>query len=388
MYMRPLLSIVVPTKDRYIYLKDCIKCLCDLRTKHRNVEIIIQDNSSDNSEIIPIIKEYEGEIKYFYHQNPLSIIENCDLAIKHTTGEYVCVLGDDDGVADSIVLVASWMKEKNIESCLGRIVRYNWANFEHNHVKHKKFVIPIPLKINSYINLEAELKKVLAVGGTNMQRLPRVYHAIVSKSALERIYDKAGSYFPGASPDMANAVALCFVLNNHVSIDMPFIISGFSYHSGGLNIKKKQFKKIEDIKHLPKDTAKLWDPMVPKYWTGSTIWAESVIKSLRRMGRNDLMKFFNVNALYASFLHFDWPQRRLLYPLMHISNWILLPFYIIKLSFIRCRFLLKNKFQEFGVQKSYSKNDVLSLYEAIKEVNEYNQTNKYELDTVFTSTPK
>ena len=50
--MNPKLSIVVPTKNRYKYLYHLIDLVGDLDTNL--VELVIQDNSTDNTEIIDL----------------------------------------------------------------------------------------------------------------------------------------------------------------------------------------------------------------------------------------------------------------------------------------------------------------------------------------------
>lgn len=48
--MTPLLSIVVPTKNRYIYLFELIKLLASF--KRTDFEMVIQDNSTNNKQFI------------------------------------------------------------------------------------------------------------------------------------------------------------------------------------------------------------------------------------------------------------------------------------------------------------------------------------------------
>ena len=50
-----LLSIIIPTKDRYHYLKECITTVLSVNTD--DFELIIQDNTADNSEIRDFCEE-------------------------------------------------------------------------------------------------------------------------------------------------------------------------------------------------------------------------------------------------------------------------------------------------------------------------------------------
>jgi hypothetical protein len=105
---------------------------------------------------------------------------------------------------------------------------------------------------------------------------------------------------------MANAIASCKYAINYISIDIPFIISGQSISSaGGQGAQGQHFGEISKIKQLPKDTAAVWTPEIPYYWSGYTIYSESVIKSLKRMNMSEYLKEFNYEYLYAACLVFD-----------------------------------------------------------------------------------
>ena len=62
--------------------------------------------------------------------------------------------------------------------------------------------------VEGYLDVKSELKKVIKDGFGTLGLLPKVYQGVVSRQLLDKLYDKCGTYFPGPSPDMANAVAL------------------------------------------------------------------------------------------------------------------------------------------------------------------------------------
>ena len=92
---KPLLSIVVPTKDRYKYLRYLIEYVIELNNPQ--IEFVIQDNTANNKEIIEFLSDKLSEnIKYFYTKESIPIGENSDKAVLNSTGKYVCYIGDDD----------------------------------------------------------------------------------------------------------------------------------------------------------------------------------------------------------------------------------------------------------------------------------------------------
>ena len=156
------------------------------------------------------------------------------------------------------------------------------------------------------IDIKKELEDVLNFGGVKILNLPRIYHGIIRRDILEKIYIETNSYFPGPSPDMANAVAICKYIDKYEMIDVPLIISGHSKTSGGgQGAQGQHYGEISKLSFLPKDTAANWNEDVPFYWSGSTIYAESVIQALKRTNRIDLIKKFNFEYLIANCFVFD-----------------------------------------------------------------------------------
>ena len=105
--MNYVLSIIIPTKDRYIYLKECLKTLNNLSFKDQKVEVIVQDNTIDNKEIVDYLNDLNSNnIKYFHCTDNLSQTGNSDLAMTHVSGKYCCYIGDDDTITIAAIRMA------------------------------------------------------------------------------------------------------------------------------------------------------------------------------------------------------------------------------------------------------------------------------------------
>ncbi len=303
--MPVLLSILVPTKNRYESLFPMVRCLSQMFCDE--VEIIIQDNSENNEEYKERISSLKA-VKYFYTKEWLSVGDNFDKAILNSTGEYVISIGDDDAVVPEIVNVARLMKKYDIDSCRCRCTKYRWPtaliegkpSFEYYSCK-KAFQMP---------NVEKMLMKMLENGAHTLVENPCVYHGIIKRSLLDKVYEKTGSYFPGPSPDIANSAALQLVVKTHIITEMPFVVDGYSKASTGhMGEKKQHIGKLEEQSFLPKETVEKWSKELPRIWLPNTIWPESVIQSLKRCGREDLVKYMNFDAIYIKMLMI-YPQSK------------------------------------------------------------------------------
>jgi glycosyltransferase involved in cell wall biosynthesis len=303
--MKPLLSIIVPTKDRYEYLKPLISLIHSFHSE--DIELVIQDNTKVNTEILNFISDCDYKnLNYFHTIEQLSVARNSDLAILNSTGEYVCFIGDDDGVCAHIVSAVKWMASKNIDALKSTMTAYKWPSYNLSKVANFSSVLMMGFYDNNYKKIDAveELKRSLSEGGNGIALLPKVYHSIAKRSTLDKIYDIGETYFPGPSPDMANSVAMSFVVENFVYLNFPVIIPGNALRTSP-DAKKYQNQSplLSEIPFLPKNTEKQWETFIPKVWTSQTIMPESACKSLKYMGKTEyIAKYLNRDKLLAYFI--------------------------------------------------------------------------------------
>lgn len=300
---KPILSVVIPTKDRYQYLRVLLDTLFD--SKSQEFEVIVQDNSGDNSEFCDYLSKCEdSRLIYNHHPNWLPITDNCDMGIKLTKGEYIVMLGDDDGViVEDAIEMAKELKQKQLNAAVLPLILYEWPDIQHavwgdktsGALEVKKYSRTFRL-----IDGQSEISSLLNhAGAKGLGNLPRVYQGMVSSKAMNKLYDETGTYFPGPSPDMANAVGLTKYVGNYVYADHPIVIAGHSKNSGGgRGSSRSHHGEIKDLPHLPKDTADKWSKMIPFFWSGPTIYAESLRQALELTGR-ELDCPINYRYLYA-----------------------------------------------------------------------------------------
>lgn len=304
-----LLSIVVPTKNRYQYLKKLIELYIKLGTL--KVELVIQDNSDTNKEILEYLNEVNSPtIKYFYEDKHLSVSENSNLAVLNSTGEYICFLGDDDGFVLNIVECVSEMKEMGLEAAIFPQIVYNWPDFYDNSLFKLYSTLQMPKSLKSFnskwvkLDAKAELDDIMKKGFPNLGRMPRVYQGIVKRGVLDEVYKRCDTVFPGSSPDMGNAVALSTIVKNFAYKDSPIIISGQGSKVGGGErvLGRNNLMHIKDRESLPSDILERWSPFLPPYWCTETIWPQSAYETYNKLGIST--ELFNWDKILARFCVF------------------------------------------------------------------------------------
>ncbi|MBU1013321.1 MAG: glycosyltransferase family 2 protein [Bacteroidetes bacterium] len=377
--MKPLLSIVIPTKDRYEYLLELL--LFFIRVERDDFEVIVQDNSKDNIKIVEFLEKHnQKRIKYFYNGEHLSVVENADLAVANAIGEYVTMIGDDDGISMKLIDFLKKMNSK-YDAYLFNKPTYIWPDVTHRY-HSSNFSGTITIKeFNGQIadlNVDEIIANVLKVGGTRILNLPRVYHAVIKRSVMDSLRQTAGTYFPGPSPDMANAIAISNFVKKMAYVDIPYIISGTSVKStAGAGAIGKHIGEIKDQAFLPKETSALWSKNIPYYWSGTTIYAASTIRALESLNKIILLKKMNLSFLYASCLVFDKGMRKRIlntiwgkFGFSRIDCYIKLIYYLFEIYILRVKIYVRNKVLSKGKRNNNYQNltEIMSIGYAINTI--------------------
>lgn len=313
--MSPLLSIVVATRNRVPYCISLIKSILSI-DDHR-LQLIIQDNS-DSRELTDYIRNEVSDtrLKYRYTAPPFSSIQNFNAALDLAEGEYVCMIGDDDGVNPEIIEVANWASKNNIDAVSGNylVANYRWDNtgapntFFTNMDGDALTVLSFSGKIKQP-DIERNLRRLMRNGCTNHLNfdLPKLYHGIVKFSCLAKIKENSGEYIKGLSPDVYSALSLSCVVNRLVVFDYPLTIPGACGVSSSINEGQKRghSKQLKNAPHFRNRGNYIWSNEVPRLYSAQTIWSDSGFAALREMNRKDLIAMFNKYQLYANIIYSD-----------------------------------------------------------------------------------
>ena len=89
-------SVLLPTRNRLEYLRYAIETV--LRQDYQNWEIIVSDNCSEDDIAGYIASLNDPRIYYVRTDTFVPVTDNWNNALRLSTGEYVIMLGDDDGL--------------------------------------------------------------------------------------------------------------------------------------------------------------------------------------------------------------------------------------------------------------------------------------------------
>src|SRR5476649_2079134 len=121
-----LFSLVLPTvRGRADTFASALRTL--VRQEHADIEVVVQSNG-DDPEVSAVVERLgDDRVKLFATSEVLPISATWELALSHTTGEWVTVIGDDDGLLPDACAIASAVSaDVDVEVLSWRSAQYYW----------------------------------------------------------------------------------------------------------------------------------------------------------------------------------------------------------------------------------------------------------------------
>ena len=231
----PIFSLIIPTRERADTLKHTLQSA--LNQSSTDYEIIVSDNNGQD-DTKQVVKAFsDSRIVYLNTGKSLSMCDNWDYALKHARGDYVIIIGDDDGVmpngidrlqafiADNPSLIYSW-----------RTHEYFWPIGDHPPTltmevrKRKPFIM----------NLKKLVRFAVRWGAWRYGSLPLLYHAAVSKQILDKIRQQTGRVFHSTNPDVFMAFTLPVFSDTAINVGESITVNGRSAKSNGGSFVAKE----------------------------------------------------------------------------------------------------------------------------------------------------
>jgi len=244
-------SVLLPTRNRLELLRFAVETV--RRQDYDDWEIIISDNDSEQD-----IKEFsdslgDPRIKYFRTKRFLPVTENWNHALEKCSGDYVVMLGDDDGLLQGYFKTAKQLIEKFStpdfiytsaylfaypgvfpDSPDGFLRDYGYASFFRGG-KEAHW-----LDKNSAIKLVERSMNFKVCFGYNMQ------YFIINKRFINSLMS-AGPFFQSPYPDYYAANVLFLKAEKILVFPKPSVTIGISPKSFGFFYFNDQDKIVTDF---------------------------------------------------------------------------------------------------------------------------------------------
>src|SRR5262249_50913715 len=195
-------------------------------------EVIVCDNCSSPATREVVEGFASSRIKYVRAPEPLAMSDNWELALSHAAGEYVLLLGDDDG----LLPFALRELDRLLARTGARVIHWNAAFYlwptvnlpgEGNYLR-----IPLGREVRTVNG--PELIRAVASFRAGYNLLPMLYNSAVHRDLIASLREKAGRVFANKLPDVYSGFALGHVAGEYLSTEVPMTVAGLSHQSNGV----------------------------------------------------------------------------------------------------------------------------------------------------------
>lgn len=260
--MNPRFSVVVPTRERAETLRSCLRTV--LAQSFDDYEVIVCDNASSPATRQTVAEFRSPRVRYVRSDAPLAMSDNWELAVSHARGDYLTVLGDDDGLmpsalADLYRLIDQYDRPGAVQWFAGL---YTWPT------------IAVPEEAN-FLRLPLDSATTLVSGRDQLIRasryeigtdsLPMIYRSVIRADLVARHKEIVGRVFPTLYPDVYSGYAFAYLAGRYVTTSVPLSIAGLSGKSNGVaTLMRTDANPIaEEFERLHKQSGYVRHPTVP-----------------------------------------------------------------------------------------------------------------------------
>lgn len=244
---RPFFSVIVPTRNRSVYLRSAIQTV--LCQSFDDFELIISDNSDDDKTYNVVKSFTDKRIKYYRTDKVLLMADNFEFALTKAVGEYVTYFGDDDGLLPwSLKDAHELIQKEDADAVSSRLLLYNW-----NDLQYHANQIEIYSNLTEIHYCDKNIITEVLYGESTFQDLPMIYYSFISRELIEKAKSYLGRLFIAAAPDIISGLIFGYLANKYIIINKPLFIGGSSGQSTGVNtVHNIKNGQIEDFKKLLK----------------------------------------------------------------------------------------------------------------------------------------
>jgi hypothetical protein len=231
-------SIVIPTRERARTLAFTLRtCLVQ---EHDDFEVVVSDNHSSPATREVVDALAHPRLRYVRTPAPLAMTDSFEFAISQADGEFILMLGDDDGLlAHALPQIDRIIRMVDARALRWESVVYHWPDFiSHAGAMPDRLLVPLKLVGDHYAVrpvTSADMIRAAANFDVEYPRLPMSYcSSVVHHSLCDELRRRTGRVFLSESPDVYSAFAFAYVAGSYHSVNVPMAICGLSGHSNGV----------------------------------------------------------------------------------------------------------------------------------------------------------
>ncbi len=380
-------SILIPTYNKSKYLEFTLKSV--LENDYKNFELLISDDhSTDNTkEVLNSIND--SRVKILKPPIKLTQTKNYEFMLNYASGEWITILGDDDGVLPNFFeKLDNYLIQfdNSIEAIHTKPAFYYWDGVEDLYgdrvCDYQNFYEKPKIK-NSTISL------LLSLTGISVRtELPMIYTSgLIKRSLMMKIKKKSNNFFfHSVIPDYYSMISILYETKKYLQINEPLFWVGASKLSTGrgtniykdpspkdirsndydfINLNLELSGKISEKLHQVGLSPIYFFECIIKHPYINQKWKSNIIKYLVYAG--SLIQFYKIKIYYSyrskidlNFTNFN----SIIYSELRRNNlsklFFIFPLIIIFIAYnIKKLFLFCYRIKKFLIKRLYKKNYIL-----------------------------
>ncbi len=261
---RSRFSVVIPTRERPRTLARTLATCLD--QEYDDYEILVCDNGSTGATRQVVEEAGSSRVRYVKAPQPLAMSDNWELAVSSAEGEFVLVLGDDDGLMPHALReIDRLLKQTGSPLLRWETALYTWPDVnlpgQGNYLR-----LPTGSAMQN-VDARATIASVIKFEAPYV-RLPMLYNSAVHRNLIGTLRTRAGRVFPNRYPDVYTGFALASLAGSYPSTALPMSMAGLSGNSFGVaNLFHRGRSPLDQDFRVLNDQARLshhpWVPDLP-----------------------------------------------------------------------------------------------------------------------------
>ena len=224
----PLLTVIVPTIERPDTLIATLRTAVD--QKSQDFEILVGDNFSQDDTAAVVRSVADPRIRYVNTGRRLSMSDNWNFAIGHAKGQYITIIGDDDGVMPGAIDRLEPFLRSGLEKIYSWPVPfYRWP-MDGSPASVTRLSPMLPPR---RVNIRKQARFAMRMGTWRHNILPTIYHSAFHRSIPEGMRARTGKVFHTTNPDIFTAFAAPAFSEYALNVGFVVTVAGHSQKSNG-----------------------------------------------------------------------------------------------------------------------------------------------------------
>jgi len=241
----PAFSIVIPTRARADTLEHSVRTA--LSQTFSDIEVVVYESGADPATAALLARIDDPRLRAFTSGPPRSMIDNWEAAVREARGDYVFVLGDDDGLLPDACAVASrLLAARPVDLLSWRPALYYWPGHFDPLTRDRVFAT-FGTRLGCTTRMSRTVLELVYRFRETYDVLPMIYNTFVARPFIEAIRRRRGCYLFGSMPDVMSGVVNAFYSDDYLVCNRPLSVWGLSHHSTGQGVSASGDPDVERV---------------------------------------------------------------------------------------------------------------------------------------------